>query len=217
MVQAFEDNRPRHLRAASSGPEYLRTTSRRRNPSSVRCSCRVTPPRPPVEICSPDDFYKPAHGHIFAAIAALFARGEPVDAVTVTDELNRSGLMEVVGDPGVLLSLQISTRRLRTPALRPHRRGARAICAGSSAWPARSPRSATASRGRGRSGGRGRAPGLRRGERRTADTLVPLKDLLGPSLDRIEEIAAHSGTVTGVADPATTTSTTSSPGCRRRA
>jgi len=37
------------------------------------------------------------------------------------------------------------------------------------------------------------------GERRTADTLVPLKDLLGPSLDRIEEIAAHSGTVTGVA------------------
>jgi len=62
-----------------------------------------------VEICSPDDFYKPAHGHIFAAIAALFARGEPVDAVTVTDELNRSGLMEVVGDPGVLLSLQIST------------------------------------------------------------------------------------------------------------
>ena len=31
----------------------------------------------------PDDFYKPAHGHIYDAITRLYSQGEPVDPVTV--------------------------------------------------------------------------------------------------------------------------------------
>src|SRR5512145_3321669 len=33
------------------------------------------------------DFYKPAYGHVFDAVLALYSRGEPVDAVTVADVL----------------------------------------------------------------------------------------------------------------------------------
>lgn len=54
------------------------------------------------------DFYKPAHGHIFAAIGKLYARGEPADPITVADELDREGLLDVVGGPGVLVTLQAS-------------------------------------------------------------------------------------------------------------
>ncbi len=62
-----------------------------------------------LEICTAEDFYKPAHGHIFGAVVALFERGEPVDAVTVTDELRRAGLIEEIGDPALLVSLQANT------------------------------------------------------------------------------------------------------------
>ena len=36
------------------------------------------------------DFYRESHGHIFKAILALYAKGEPVDAITVVDELDRA-------------------------------------------------------------------------------------------------------------------------------
>jgi replicative DNA helicase len=32
-----------------------------------------------VGLVSPDDFYKPTHGHIFEAIQALHAKGKPAD------------------------------------------------------------------------------------------------------------------------------------------
>src|SRR5436190_1618283 len=38
-----------------------------------------------VELVGADDFYKPAHGHIFEAITSLYGSGEPVDPVTVAD------------------------------------------------------------------------------------------------------------------------------------
>ena len=51
------------------------------------------------------DFYKPAHGFIYDAIISLYNRGEPVDAVTVADELRRKDQMEFIGDPSVLVML----------------------------------------------------------------------------------------------------------------
>ncbi len=64
---------------------------------------------PAVEACKADDFYKPAHGHIFDAILSLFSRGEPADPVTVADELSRADLLDVIGGPAVLTSLQANT------------------------------------------------------------------------------------------------------------
>ena len=41
----------------------------------------------------PDEFYKPAHRHIFDAIRSLNIAGEPVDPITVADELRLAQLL----------------------------------------------------------------------------------------------------------------------------
>jgi len=57
----------------------------------------------------PAAFYKPAHGHLFDAILDLYGQGEPVDVVTVSEELRRKGLLEALGGRGTLLRLQAVT------------------------------------------------------------------------------------------------------------
>lgn len=56
-----------------------------------------------------DYFYRPAHSHIYEAIVSLSAQGEPVDPVTVAEELRRHGLLEAAGGPAALLALQAAT------------------------------------------------------------------------------------------------------------
>ncbi|HEX8771270.1 MAG TPA: DnaB-like helicase N-terminal domain-containing protein, partial [Acidimicrobiales bacterium] len=58
---------------------------------------------------SPADFYRPAHGHIFEAITNLYARGERPDPVTVAEFLSRDGLLEAIGGPATLITLQART------------------------------------------------------------------------------------------------------------
>jgi replicative DNA helicase len=53
----------------------------------------------------PEDFYRPSHGAIFAAMLALYREGEPVDKLTVTDKLKQSGQLEAAGGPAVVESL----------------------------------------------------------------------------------------------------------------
>ncbi|GDX29736.1 replicative DNA helicase [Actinomycetes bacterium] len=55
------------------------------------------------------DFYKPAHAHIYDAILALYALGEPVDPVTVAEELRRVDLIDALGGRATLLRLQAQT------------------------------------------------------------------------------------------------------------
>ena len=62
-----------------------------------------------VELTAAADFYRPAHAHVFDAVAALYGAGEPVDTVTVAAELQRSGLLEAVGGAGALVEIQAST------------------------------------------------------------------------------------------------------------
>jgi len=50
-----------------------------------------------VEQLKGEDFYSDAHKEIFSGIINLFDRGEPVDLVTVTDELRQRGTLEGVG------------------------------------------------------------------------------------------------------------------------
>ena len=64
---------------------------------------------PAVELLDGDQFYVPAHGYIFDAIASLYGAGEPADPVTVAEELTRSGLLDQVGGPQRLLELQMAT------------------------------------------------------------------------------------------------------------
>ena len=67
-------------------------------------------PSPPPSRSSPaEDFYKPAHGHIFEAITSLYGSGEPIDPVTVAEELRRADLLDAIGGPAVLVDLQATT------------------------------------------------------------------------------------------------------------
>lgn len=52
------------------------------------------------------DFYKPAHGHVFAAIMACYERGEKVDISLVADELRERGLLDALGGKQTLARLQ---------------------------------------------------------------------------------------------------------------
>lgn len=56
-----------------------------------------------------NDFYKPAHADVFAAIRTLSASGEAVDAVTVADELRRNNLLDDLGGISFLGELQNTT------------------------------------------------------------------------------------------------------------
>jgi replicative DNA helicase len=61
------------------------------------------------EIVTSADFYNPANGLIFGAIADLDERGAPVDPVTVADALRRMGLLDRAGGPAKLNALQVVT------------------------------------------------------------------------------------------------------------
>ncbi|BDG61843.1 replicative DNA helicase [Caldinitratiruptor microaerophilus] len=57
-------------------------------------------------ILSPEDFYADRHRVIFQAMQALAARGEPVDLITVSEELRRAGQLEEAGGLTYLTYLQ---------------------------------------------------------------------------------------------------------------
>lgn len=57
------------------------------------------------EILQPSDFYRRPHQLVFEATKALFDKGEPVDLVTVSAELQRRGQLEEVGGPEYLATL----------------------------------------------------------------------------------------------------------------
>ena len=50
-----------------------------------------------VETITGVDFYRPAHEAVFEAVLELYARGEPADAITVGNELERTGALARVG------------------------------------------------------------------------------------------------------------------------
>lgn len=53
----------------------------------------------------PETFYKPTHQIIYKAISSLYKRNEPVDIMTVTNELRTSNELETVGGPYYITQL----------------------------------------------------------------------------------------------------------------
>ena len=49
------------------------------------------------EVLSAQDFYRESHGKIYRAALSLYAKGEPVDAITLVDHLEERGDLEDVG------------------------------------------------------------------------------------------------------------------------
>jgi replicative DNA helicase len=152
-----------------------------------------------VETCGVDDFYKPAHGHIFEAITSLYGQGEPADPVTVADELTRAGLLDAVGGLPTLLSLQADTPATANAGrygriVEEHALLRRLIgVAGDIAEMGYEVPDDVAS-----VLDRAETLMFEVAERRVTDTLRPLPDLLAESLDRLEALYARGEAITGV-------------------
>ncbi|MCR4409287.1 MAG: replicative DNA helicase [Candidatus Saccharicenans sp.] len=54
---------------------------------------------------APEDFYRDAHRQILEGMVALMDRGQPIDLLTLSDELQRRGLLEEIGGAAYLSSL----------------------------------------------------------------------------------------------------------------
>ena len=52
-----------------------------------------------------EDFYRPAHRRVFEAIVALFNRSDPVDLITLTDELKRAETLDACGGASYISGL----------------------------------------------------------------------------------------------------------------
>jgi replicative DNA helicase len=58
-----------------------------------------------IDVIRPDAFYKEAHQIIYQSITRLFAKTEPIDILTVTNELKFTGELEAAGGPFYLAQL----------------------------------------------------------------------------------------------------------------
>lgn len=58
-----------------------------------------------MDALRPESFYLEAHQHIYRAIIRLFERSNPVDLLTVTEELRKGGDLDKVGGPYYLVEL----------------------------------------------------------------------------------------------------------------
>jgi replicative DNA helicase len=58
-----------------------------------------------AEVLTRDDFHREAHRRIFTAMAALAEKSQPIDLVTLKDELSRASALEAVGGAAYLASL----------------------------------------------------------------------------------------------------------------
>jgi len=150
------------------------------------------------EILDAENFYKPAHGHVFEAITSLSAAGEPADPVTVAEELRRAGLLDAVGGPATLVTLQAST-----PAISNAGRYARIIeehallrrligVAGEIAEMSYDlPEDVT------KTVDQAESLVFEVAQRRVTDTMAPIHDLLNDNLDRLESLYDKGDAITG--------------------
>ncbi len=66
-----------------------------------------------MEILKPEVFYKDAHQLIFSAVQQLFAKMEPVDILTVVEQLRKNGHIDEAGGPAYIAQL---TRKVLSAA-----------------------------------------------------------------------------------------------------
>lgn len=58
-----------------------------------------------VDFLSPGDFYKPNHADIYQACQDLFAKGEPIDFLSVSNRLKEMGVLEKIGGSAYLTDM----------------------------------------------------------------------------------------------------------------
>ncbi len=58
-----------------------------------------------MDILTEEDFYREAHGHLFSAMASLYNNSEPVDLITLTNQLKNRNLLDKAGGTEYLAAL----------------------------------------------------------------------------------------------------------------
>ena len=154
-----------------------------------------------LERLRPGDFYRPAHQNVYDAILDLYGRGEPADAVTVSAELDRRGLLRRIGGAPYLHTL-ISTVPTAANA------GFYAGIVAEKALLRRLVEAGTRVVQYGYAGAEGadvteivdraQAEIYDVTEGRTSEDFVALEDLLQPTMDEIDAIASNGGIARGV-------------------
>jgi replicative DNA helicase len=145
------------------------------------------------------DFYKPAHTHVYEAVMSLYSQGEPVDPITVSEELRRADLLDAMGGKAALLRIQALT-----PASANAAHYAKIV--GELALLRRliSVAGDIAEMGYDQSDDvtdtldRAESLVFEVAERRVADSMVGISDALQETLDQLEQLYGSSGEVTGV-------------------
>ncbi|MEV0593379.1 replicative DNA helicase [Nonomuraea cavernae] len=153
-----------------------------------------------VEIVRADDFYRPAHQMVYDVITDLYGRGEPADAVTVFDELQKRGEMARVGGAAYLHTL---TAVVPTAA----NAGYYAKIVREQAILRRLIEAGTRIVSFGYGGqneevddlvDRAQAEIYKVTERRTSEDYAPLADIMPGALDELEAIGSRGGQMVGV-------------------
>ena len=153
-----------------------------------------------VEALRAPDFYRPAHEMVYEAVVDLYGRNEPVDAVTVADELTKRGTLGRVGGPAYLHTLIASVPTAASAGFYARIVQERAVMR-------RLVEAGTriVQLGYGADGGEvddlvntAQAEVYAVTERKANEDYLPLSQLIPDALDEIEAIAGHSGALQGV-------------------
>jgi replicative DNA helicase len=152
-----------------------------------------------LEVAKAHDFYRPAHETIFDAITDLYSRGEPADPVTVAAELQRRGELVRVGGAPYLHTLSASVPIAANAGyyaeiVREKSILRRLVDAGTK----------IAQLGYAGEGqvddtvDRAQAEIYAITEKRASEDYAPLSEIMEATLDEIEAISNHDGTLRGV-------------------
>ena len=152
-----------------------------------------------AEFLHPEDFYRQAHARIYASIIDLFERREPIDIVTVSESLERTGDLETIGGRSYLGTLSNQTptavhavqyaRIVERKALLRNLIGAAGKIAGIGYEDPAEVQEAI---------DRAEAELFAVSQRRVAAGFAPLKSLLHDAYDRLDYLHAHRGEISGI-------------------
>ncbi len=151
-----------------------------------------------LETVSAEHFYRPAHARVFEAVRDLYSAGDPADAVTVAEVLERSGTLEAIGGLDGLLSLQMNT-----PATSNASSYARIVHENHTLRRLIEVAGEIAELGYGRPDDVTKAVDWAENlmyqvaQGQVGDNTVQLSELLDGTLDRLEELYEHGGSITG--------------------
>jgi replicative DNA helicase len=152
-----------------------------------------------ADFLKPEDFYRQAHGRIYAVMLDLSERREPIDIVTVSEALERTGDLETVGGRAYLGTLSNSTptavhaaqyaRIVERKALLRNLIGAAGKIAGIGYEDPAEIQEAI---------DRAESELFAVSQRRIGAGFSPLKSLLHDAYDRLDYLHAHRGEISGV-------------------